>query len=74
MGHRECHSLNKCAPFSGGSRGQSNPLTAKNLPKILKQSGKIRKKWEKEGKSGKRKNGKKRQKLGRFFHFTPPDR
>ena len=41
------------------------PLTAKNLPKKGKKLGKI-------GKRGKM--GKKGQKLGRFFHFDPPDR
>ena len=45
----------------GGDRGQSAPLAAKNLPKIVKK-GEKRKIW------------KKKQKSGSFFHFTPPDR
>ena len=58
------------------------PLIAKKLLKSRKRGGIKEKKGgkegknrEKENKSGKRgKIGKERQKSGRFFHFTPPDR
>ena len=46
----------------GGQGGQSAPLAAKNLP--IKR--------EEIGKNGKQENLE-RQKLGRFFHFAPPD-
>ena len=43
---------------TGESRGQSAPLDSKNFAKIGKKREKIRKKWEKEEKSG------------RFFHLS----
>ena len=44
---------------TGGQGGQSAPLTVKNFSKNQ----------EKEGE-----NQEKEEKLGRFFHFAPPDR
>ena len=41
---------------TGGVKGASAPLTAKNLPKIRKKREKIRKKREKERKIGKGEN------------------
>ena len=59
-------------PNRGGAtegKGQSAPLTAKNLPKIGKKRDEISKNREREGK-----NREKEEKSGSFFHFAPPDR
>ena len=62
--------LQICKGLAGGhwGGGRVPPLTAKKLPKIAKKREKIRKN------QGRGKTGKKRQKLGRFFLFAPPDR
>ena len=49
----------------GGKGGRVPPLTAKKMPKIRKNSGKIGKKEEKSGRKVKNRD---------FFHFDPPDR
>ena len=61
--------VNPVATPWGGQGGQSATL----------DSEKIAKNWEKEGQNqentGKEgKNQEKEEKLGRFFHFAPPDR
>ena len=47
---------------TGGSRGAEFPLNIKTIAKN----------WEKEGENQEKRE--KEEKLGRFFHFTPPDR
>ena len=65
FGHVTMHMHSGVA--TGGQGGKVPPLTAKisSLSKIGTNTGEMRKNWGKRGKIKK-----KRQKSGRFFHFT----
>ena len=60
------HALTQWRSHWGCKGGRVPPLTVQKMLQIGKKEGKNR---EKRGEIRK-----KRQKLGKFFHFTPPDR